>query len=406
MAPRNVIIVNDSCAINGGQAKVAISSAAGLARKGLNVIFFAGQGPPDPSLAKAGVRVVCLDHQDIYSDPSRMRALVRGLWNRQAARRLKALLDEFDPKDTIAHCHGFAKVLSAAIGPVITGHAIPHVYTIHEYFLVCPNGGFFHYADNEICTRRPLGLSCLTTNCDSRNGAHKAWRVARQVTINTVGNMPRKLKNVIYISDVVRQTMEGHLAPETRTFFVRNPVDIEAGSPVDVAASDTFLFIGRMSPEKGATLMAQAARDLGAKAVFIGDGPDRARVREIYPQAILPGWLSPAEVHSWIRKSRCLVFPSVWKETLGLVALEALANGVPVISGRWTGVADAIVDGRNGLLLDELTPDTLAHAMGKMTPQAASSMGASAFELYWDSPPTPSIHLAALQQTYLEIMGG
>lgn len=405
MKLRNVLIVNDCCFINGGQAKVAISSAIGLAQSGLNVVFFAGQGPPDPSLAAAGVRVVCLDQPDILTDPSRLRAMARGIWNSEAARQLRQLLDEFAPHDTIVHCHGFAKVLSGSIGPVITGHAIPHVFTMHEYFLACPNGGFFHYPDNAICTRRALGLACLTTNCDPRRASHKAWRVARQVALNSAGNMPRGLKNVIYISDVVRQTMQSYLRPETRTFFVHNPVDVTQGLPATAETNDVFLFVGRLSPEKGATIFAQAARELGIDAVFIGEGQDKARISEIYPQATLTGWLDPSAVQRWIRQSRCVVFPSVWKETLGLVALEALANGVPVIAGRWNGAADAIVEGQNGLLLDQATPLTLAAAIAGMDRDTAGRMGVYAHSRYWQAPPTPDRHITMLQQTYLEITG-
>jgi hypothetical protein len=171
-----VIIAIDVAAINGGAAKVAIEEAKGLAAIGRRVIYFAASGPVDPGLTAAGVEVVCLDQPDIVDDPNRWAAMRRGLWNGTAARRLSEIVARVDPARSILHGHGFSRGLSPAIGPVLTGAPMPHVFTMHDYFLACPNGGFFDYPRQEICTRRALGPACLTTHCDARHPAHKAWR--------------------------------------------------------------------------------------------------------------------------------------------------------------------------------------------------------------------------------------
>lgn len=397
---RNVIVVNDHCVINGGQAKVAITSAVGLAHAGMNVVFFAGQGPIDPSLPKAGVRVVCLDQLDILSDPSRLKAMARGVWNTRAARALRTLLGEFDPADTIVHCHGFAKVLSASIGPVITGHPIPHVYTMHEYFLACPNGGFFHYPDNEICTRRALGPSCLTTNCDPRQAAHKAWRVARQMAVNGPGNLPKGLRHVIYISGTQRSVMEPYLAGGTNLHHIPNPVDVVRASPVNVADNDLFVFIGRLSPEKGAAMFAEAAALAGAKAVFVGDGEARKDILQSLPDAQITGWQTPAQVSDWISKARCVVFPSLWYECQPLVPYEALARGVPVITGQWGAASEAVTDMQDGILVERPTAADFAAALAVVDRETASRMGEAAMAAYWTNPLTVERHCDTLLSIY------
>lgn len=365
-APRSrytVVVVNDHGFINGGQAKIAIDSAKALAASGLDVVFFTACGPVDEGLAKAGVEVVCLDQSDILSEPRRLLAAGRGLWNFTAARDLRALLEARDPRKTVVHCHGFAKALSPAIGPVVVGGPWAHVYTCHEYFLACPNGGFYDFQKNEICTRRALGPACLTTNCDVRRPAHKAWRVARQATLWSFGAMPRRLKHVIYVSETQRRVLERYMSPRTSLHYVQNPNTVAAKSRVRAEDNDIFLFVGRLSPEKGATVFARAAKIAGVRAVVIGDGAERAAIAAANPDAEMIGWVQPETVDVWMRQARTLVFPSLWYETDGLVVREALARGVPVICGSWTAAAEMLGGGAMGCLWPSASTSALADCL-------------------------------------------
>jgi glycosyltransferase involved in cell wall biosynthesis len=353
----DVIVVNDHGFINGGQSKVAIESAKGLASAGVRVTFFAACGPIDGTLESAGVKVLCLDQKDVLADSNRLAVAVRGIWNTTAAKALHSLLAEFDPATSIVHCHGFSKALSPAIGPTITRGPLRHVYTLHEYFLACPNGGFYDYQRNEICTRRALGVSCLTTNCDVRRPAHKAWRVARQAILWSAGNMPRGLRDVIYISETQKRVMQGYFGSHTRLHHVPNPVSLHNKPRVKAEDNDIFLFVGRLSPEKGGLLFAQATQKAGLKAVLVGEGSQREAIQDANPEAVITGWVTPPEVETWLEKSRCLVFPSLWYECQPLVPLEALARGVPVICGAWNAAAESVEDGITGVLLRD--PSTL-----------------------------------------------
>lgn len=88
-AVMNVIIVADHAFINGGQAKVAIESALGLAGRGHRVVFFAAVGPADPRLAAADIAVIVLGQTDVALTTSLASFGVQWLWNRPAALRLK-----------------------------------------------------------------------------------------------------------------------------------------------------------------------------------------------------------------------------------------------------------------------------------------------------------------------------
>ena len=375
----HIIIAIDGASINGGAAKVAIDEAKGLAAAGRRVTFFAPCGPIDPGLVEAGIDVVCLHQPDILEDPDRLAAMRRGLWNGAAARALAKLVAEADPKRSIVHAHSFTRALSPAFGPVLTNGKLPHVYTMHEFFLACPNGGFFDYQRQEICTRRALGLDCLTTNCDARQPVHKLWRVARQAVLWSAGRLPRGLRDVIYLSQTQLSAMQPYLPPSARLHCLPNPIalDLEA-QRIRAEENELFLFVGRLSPEKGGVDFARAAKAAGVKAVFLGTGPEEAAIRAANPEAELVGWVSPAEVAQWMSRARALVFPSLWYETFGLVACEALSKGVPVIVAGWNAAAEQIEHDVTGLIYQQR--DELAPMLKRMDRNTALRLSQIAFD--------------------------
>ena len=84
----HVIVIADHAHVNGGQAKVAIDSAVGLAGRGHRVTYFAACGPIDEHLTESGVEVVCLGQPDITTARSQVKFLAQTMWNATAARRL------------------------------------------------------------------------------------------------------------------------------------------------------------------------------------------------------------------------------------------------------------------------------------------------------------------------------
>jgi len=376
----HVVVVNDHGHINGGAAKVAIESALWLRERGLDVSFVAGTGPMDPRLETAGVECVIIADSDVVNDSNRLRAIQRGLWNREAAKALQQHLRRLDPGSTVVHLHTWSKALSPSIGPVLTRSRAAHVATLHEYFLACPNGAFYDYTAGQICTKRALGTACLSTQCDARHFAHKAWRVARGGLLWSAGHLPRDLREVIYISPKQRTIIGDYFPEETRWHHLPNAVDPAPETRVPVEDNDVFLFIGRISPEKGALVAAKAARLAGARIVFAGEGSDLENVRAVHPGAEMLGWIGKEELAQWMRRARCLVFPSLWHEGYPLVVVDALRQGVPVLTSDATVATAVIEHGVTGLHVPAGDVEAWADAMEQMTSdKTVQGMGEAAF---------------------------
>jgi glycosyltransferase involved in cell wall biosynthesis len=390
---RTVLIVGDFADINGGQAKVAIDSARLLADAGVDVVFMAGAGPVAEVLDHPRIRVVCLGQASLLDNPSRINAMITGLWNAAALRALRSEIARLEPGHSVIHCHGWAKVLSPSIGRALATAGIPAIYTMHEYFLACPNGGFYDYRKQEICNRRAMSLDCMTTNCDVRHVTHKMWRVARSAVARGPGRMPGGLRDVAYISDTQLRAMAPYLSPSTRLHHLPNPV-LVGGARVDAAGNTAYVFVGRLSPEKGAAQFAIAAREAGVEAVFVGDGPEASAIRAANPDARITGWVSPNEVNRHLSDARALVFPSLWYEGQPLVPIEALVRGIPVVCGTWSAAAEIVQDGVNGILYDRPGPDALAAALRQVRTLSPFDASALAEEV------SPQRHLARLLRIY------
>jgi glycosyltransferase involved in cell wall biosynthesis len=404
----HVAIVTDESFVNGGIARVALSSAVALAEAGYEVSLFTAVGPIDPGLlGRQNLRVLCTGQRDILSDPNRAAAAVRGLWNRRAARMFDAHLSELDRTRTVVHVHCWTKALSSSVVRTALRRRFPTVVTLHEYFTACPNGGFFNHRSQQICSLEPLGPRCILADCDARSYAHKAWRVGRQVVQHAAGGVPSRIKHFISVSDFSRERLRPYLPLDAAFYAIPNPIDVRKEPPVDVARNGEFVFVGRLSKEKGASLFADAANRLGVDAVFVGDGECKEDVRARNPRATITGWLAPHAVNARLSRARALVFPSVWYETFGLVVLEAAARGVPAIVSDRTCASELIVENETGLLFRAGDAGDLARKIEILRdPGAAAAMGAEAYRRYWSSPLLMENHLERLVHVYGRVLQG
>jgi glycosyltransferase involved in cell wall biosynthesis len=400
-APLTIAIVLDHASVTGGQAMVAFDSARGLKAAGHRPIVFAAAGPIDPALEAAGVEVVCLGQYDILGDPSRARAAIRGLWNRKAARALGDFLASLPRERALVHVHGWAKALSPAIAGPIARSRLPAVYTVHEYFLFCPNGGFFDYPANRPCAREPMSLACLTRNCDSRSYPQKLWRCARHVAMRQIADLPAVFADYILISKFQRQIVAARLPPAARLHEISNPVDAVDLGPKPGPASGDFVFVGRIAREKGPLLFAEGARRAGIAPVFVGDGPIAGELAAAYPEARILGWKPKAEARALMRAARALVFPSLWYEGQPLTVMEAKAMGTPVVVSDGCAGREEIEDGVAGLWFANGEADALASALTRLGDDSlAARLSRGAYQSFWSKPPTLERHVEAVLSVY------
>mgnify|MGYP000627031448 FL=1 len=148
-----VITICDRPHIGGGASKIAIETAAALARIGVNSYFFSALGDPDPSLIESGVVCVNCGQNDVLNGG--VSGAAQGIWNRRSETALDDLLKQLDPKTTVVHVHSWTHSLSPSIFTAIGRRGFEVPDHSHEYFLVCSNGGLYDYVNHCNCGIAP-----------------------------------------------------------------------------------------------------------------------------------------------------------------------------------------------------------------------------------------------------------
>lgn len=274
--------------------------------------------------------------------------------------RMRASLRDL-PAD-IVHAHSPPPLAAHYADAVATARGLPYVVTYHCD--VDLPSGFGSVV--EAVYRRSLGASTL------RN----ADRVV--VTTRTYAATSRSVWR--YNPTVIPNAVDHRrFRPDVDGSAVRTRLRIPADAPL-------VLLVGRIVPHKGVEHFIEAARYVpDARFVIAGEGsllPAMERLAaamDVADRVSFLGRVSDEELPRVYAACDLFVLPSVSRlEAFGIVALEAMASGKPVIVADIPGVREIIADGRDGLLSDPVNPQDLAAQIRRLLgdPEARRAMGA------------------------------
>lgn len=340
--PERVVLISDLSEPRDGPSVIALRTAETLVDRHITVDYLCGDFGRNRQLESRGVRLHAVQADDLRSS-SFATAVVQGLYNRAAARRLKALVRVHDTPGTLYHVHNWSKILSPSIFDALRPVMDRVILTAHDYFLACPNGGYFHFRQGLPCNEKPLSLACLSANCDRRSRLEKAWRVIRDVERRLMSDLAGSGATVLAVHEGMVPVLQKGGIPGQSIRVLRNPVQPWSKKRVPVEDNSVFLFVGRLEHDKGVLLLAEAAREANVPVTFVGEGALGPEISAIYPEAKLAGFKDRDGLRELAAKARCVVVPTRSRETFSLVAYEALTSGIPVIISDFAATRDEIV---------------------------------------------------------------
>jgi glycosyltransferase involved in cell wall biosynthesis len=241
----------------------------------------------------------------------------------------------------------FAEPPSYRIGQSIPEleHTLTAWHHAHDFDLVNDHSGLLAAS---------LAALCPVPVCHTIHGPldGEMGRVYRQVA-----ELNPRLR---YISLSMNQRRP---APELPWLYnCPNALDLDA-YPFSARRGDYLLFLGRLSPDKGAARAIQVARESGSPLKIAGKMHDQVE-REYFQREIAPylghdieylGEVSHEDKVRLLQRARCTLFPIAWEEPFGLVMIESMACGTPVVATRWGAVPEVIGDGgEGGIVVDDL----------------------------------------------------
>jgi glycosyltransferase involved in cell wall biosynthesis len=306
---------------------------------------------------------------EIGSWPVTKKALLpaRTIWSHETHHELKAVLREQRPD--VVHVHNTFPLLSAAVLYACRDARVPVVATIHNYRLACANGTFFR--QGAVCHDCAGGLP-------ARAVLHGCYRGSPAATAPVVLAMSlhrqawRSLVSAyVFISTSQRDLLKG-FDPAPDRVFVRYNLIPRRTRP-QLTRTSTVVYAGRLDEAKGARLLMAGwdhylskSGEPGLNLVIAGGGPlgdEVAAWASTRPSVEMTGQVSSDQCAELISRARAVLLPSAWEETFGLVAVEAMAAGVPPIAAGHGSFTELITPGVDGVLFRPGDPAALGLAI-------------------------------------------
>ncbi|HZX74027.1 MAG TPA: glycosyltransferase, partial [Cyclobacteriaceae bacterium] len=261
---------------------------------------------------------------------------LKTIYNPDSAKALANKIRDFNPD--VIHVHNFLPIVSPSILFTAKKHSIPVVLTLHNYRLICPSATLFYHGkiyEKSIHSQFPFDAIWKGVY---RNSKTQTAIVALMTTIHRfLGTWQNKVDRYITLTQFGRNRFENSiLALETKKFCVK-PNFVEDYGNATNEREDFFLFIGRLSEEKGIRTLLKAASLHNFRLTIIGDGPLKQMVEESTqrnPLIRYLGFQGKAVIKDNLKRCKALIFPSIWYESFGLTIIEAFSTGTPVIASN------------------------------------------------------------------------
>lgn len=265
-----------------------------------------------------------------------------------AAAAVRRVVKEFRPE--VALINMFALYLSPAVAGALG--AVPYVLLVSDYKCTCPLGHRL-LPDGSIC-HYPEGIACLKQGCLS----WPHW-MRDQLRYRHIRSVVSNAAAVVSTSEALRSSL-AQQGIESRRIYLFSGFPEKALFARRPSPDPLLLFIGRLDVEKGVDTLLRAfaiwRRSVPAgKLRIAGRGAQQIHLERLASQLGVAdavrflGWQTTAEIERELSEAWALVAPSRWPEPFGLVALEAIARGVPAVVPDLGGLAETVEHGVTGL---------------------------------------------------------
>jgi glycosyltransferase involved in cell wall biosynthesis len=323
---------------------------------------------------------------------SRIGLAMSAVWSRPAVSEVRRLAGVFRPD--VIHVHNLFPMLSPA---VLRSARAPVVVTLHNYRLLCLPAVFLR--DGRACE------DCLG-KFPWRGVVHRCYRgsaggsaaLAASLGVHRRMGTFAHVAMFLAVSEFVRRK---HVEAGFDPARIRVKPNFGAAQPRREGPGEDFLFLGRLSEEKGLDRLVSVWGDVPARLIVVGDGPERARLEAMAPDTVeFRGSVPPDEVPAHLARARALVLPSICYEGAPRTVVEAYAAGVPVVANRYGALPSVVANGVTGLLVEPGDADGWTAALRSMMDDATSQELGEGAHAAWRTGYSPEQGIADLEAAY------
>lgn len=283
--------------------------------------------------------------------------------------RTKELLLSVKPEIVFIH-----QVLNPKLIELLTAD-IPSVRFVHGFKLICPEGSKSLKSKLTPCSY-PLGLGCqikaYTHRCMPRNlclGLSLILKSKKNIRLH------QERSNMVVASDYMKSVLIYNGFDDSKIkvipYFTYLP---ELDNDLFRTDSMLVLALGRLVKTKGMDLLIKAFKNVKktAQLAIIGNGPEMQKLKDLTESLKLDkrvsfyGWLSHEKLDFFYRRCSLVVVPSIWPEPFGIVGIEAMAYGKPVVASEVGGISEWCLNKETGLLVDPKNSEELGRTINRL----------------------------------------
>ena len=323
---------------------------------------------------------------------------IERFYNLKERNKIKKIIKNFKPD--VIHSHGTNLQISESIDSYIKKKKINHVKTIHNFGYYCPKSwGIFQ--DGKVCTKG-YNLLCPFYNCYTAKMGKKylLYNILKWLKVGLHRKFIKKyVDNFICPSLALKEAMIKTLKiPKEKVTYLPNFIDYDKNIKIDNSKINPkqFLFVGRISKEKGIDIAIKATNYLikkgkikEIKLKIIGDGEELEHLQKLKEKLNLKdeiefvGKINNKNLNKYYQESIATIMPSILLENNPLVALESMTNKKPIIASNIGGYPDLVKDGINGFLFEMGNYKELAEKMQELydNKELSIKMGEQGFRM-------------------------
>jgi glycosyltransferase involved in cell wall biosynthesis len=306
----------------------------------------------------------------------KLRAATNSIYPCSALGEFRELLRTFKPD--ILHVHELYPLISPWILAEAKSRGVKIIMTCYDYRLTCPIAT--HYRGNKLCHSCFEGNESALIRHNCRNNlAESVIYAARHWVARKFALYRDNIDHYITLNAFSAHWLQEKLAIPSNAITTIGCIVEPAATPVDPSQGQYIAYAGRFAPEKGTEILASAMESVDCLLKMAGYEESLPRFTQKNIEVIRTR--SRAELEQFYRHAKMLIVPSIWYETFGIVAAEAMAQGVPVIASDIGALAHTVNVGVSGLLFPPRDSKALAEQINKLlaNPEQLKALGAGAY---------------------------
>lgn len=361
-----ILLVNKFHYMKGGSERYYFTLADAFKEKGHDVVFFAMKDEKNIACEQEKYFV---DNSSVNGGiKSKLNMVLHISYSKEAYKKMSLLLQEEKPDLVILNL--VHKQITCSIIDAIKDYndKLPIFWTMHDLIAVCPSYTMLDGNGNicEKCLNKDFN-NCRKNKC-IKGSTLMSWLSTYEAKQIKKKNWYNKVDLFICPSNFYKNKLEESNFTKSPIVYMPNPLPKDTKFEFKNDVEDYVLFFGRLSKEKGVETLIKSMKltKEKRKLIILGTGPIEGRLKEsvkvegLEDRVSLLGFKTGTELEKYISKAKVVVLPSEWYENGPYSAMEAMAQGKPLIVSNLGGLPELVDDGVNGYIFNAKDATDLA----------------------------------------------